>query len=422
MTKPKAIQAIEAKMRTFEDKMQKAQETLLDQQRLNQEAMQKEQRLYQQDMQKQIERNQQGMQKQIEQNHLSLQQQQDKLQKSMEFMMERLLGGRTQGEDLRSKPSESALSTAESHYLYDQPEENVRRHQSRGSRTFDYSKIQPIPDDAEYKDFRIWRKKWEANAKNKTMHVFSRDEQISAVMDAMGPCAAEIAETCCMIQPYDPDITVEIILDSLQGYYKNTQSKVVDRLNFEQRTQGEHETFGKFRCALKELAEIAEVCQHCRSEQIAVKIIQGTKDEEVRRKMMRFREIPSLEEAAQLCQAYETADKSSEKLNKKRKISKISTYKEYKRKERDRSSDSNSDKDQCSYCGGEYHHRDQCFAKDKTCQKCKKKGHFARMCITKETRGRNHSKYRDSSPPRDITTIIAANESLACKQKLKHLM
>ncbi len=163
-----------------------------------------------------------------------------------------------------------------------------------GSRTVDYTKIDPIPADAEYHEFRVWKEKWQTNAMNKTLSAFSRQEQVSAIIDAMGRTAASILKTYQKLDMRDPDITVDIILDALNQYYRDNRSIAVDRVAFHERKQGDNESFAVFVCALEELADDAEVCKHCREDQIITQILVGCKDGEVRRELFKKKTIPEL--------------------------------------------------------------------------------------------------------------------------------
>ncbi len=78
------------------------------------------------------------------------------------------------------------------------------RNPGRGNRIFDYSKIEAIPEDAEYHDFRVWRELWVTNAKNKTMELLSRDEQVTALKDAIGHAASGIGNSFTSVKLSSP--------------------------------------------------------------------------------------------------------------------------------------------------------------------------------------------------------------------------
>ena len=58
-------------------------------------------------------------------------------------------------------------------------------------------------------------------------------------------------------------MTVQVILDELQRYFRSNQSVTVDRRNFERAGQREGETFDGFVTRLKGLAADADLCRVC---------------------------------------------------------------------------------------------------------------------------------------------------------------
>ena len=100
----------------------------------------------------------------------------------------------------------------------------------------------------------------------------------------MRPYAAEIMEMFEEIDPNEPDVTAKAILHRFfTKILQKTTKQSCWSSCLEGRVQGENEPFAKFRCTLKELAEIAEVCNECRKRQIVSKMIVGIRDDEARR-------------------------------------------------------------------------------------------------------------------------------------------
>ncbi len=281
------------------------------------------------------------------------------------------------------------------------------RNPGRGNRIFDYSKIEAIPEDAEYHDFRVWRERWDANAKNKTMELFSRDEQVTALMDAIGHAAAGIVKSYTSVDLSSPDTTVEQILNALREYYRKNRSIIADGVDFRKRTQGDNESFTKFRCALDELADDAELCNHCRERQIVEQIIVGIRDDTVKDKLLEIDPYPTLEEAVKICHKAEIASKNRKCIDARKEVCKVSSYKKNKQRDRSESRNRHNSRDRnfgCKYCGGDKHPREKCRAKDKTCDKCGVKGHFKSVCRAKDSCGNDTGRGR--SKDRTVSSIF----------------
>lgn len=54
----------------------------------------------------------------------------------------------------------------------------------------------------------------------------------------------------------------------------------------------------------------------------------------------------------------------------------------------------------CSYCGGQYHRRENCPAWCQTCRCCGKQGHFAKVCRASRDNKRHHCHKKDRREPR----------------------
>ncbi len=283
------------------------------------------------------------------------------------------------------------------------------RNPGRGNRIFDYSKIEAIPEDAEYHDFRVWRERWDANAKNKTIELFSRDEQVTALMDAIGHAAAGIVKSYTSVDLTDPETTVEDVLNALRQHYRQNRSIIADGVDFRKRMQGDMESFTKFRCALDELADDAELCKHCRERQIVEQIIVGINDDIVKDKLLEIDPYPTLEQAVKICHKAEIASKNRKCIDAKKEINKISSYKKSKGMIRRDTSESpdrhehHEKKRDCKYCGGEPHPRDRCWAKDKICNNCGIRGHLKVKC---RTRNRLKDEDEDDSNERYVSTVL----------------
>ncbi len=261
------------------------------------------------------------------------------------------------------------------------PAQHGAQHHPQGPRTLDVSSITPLAQDANYRKFREWRESWENNGRIKQLNSFSREVQVYALATAAGPHATRVLKTHLGLDLDAPGTTADVALDGLQRYYRDQRNIVVDRVAFHKRRQQQTETFDEFRFSLVDMAEDAELCNHCRDSQIVTQIIVGTRDEKARHDLLQKKDFPSLADTVELCRALEMAHKNQEKLERGRSINRVSTYKQGQRN-RSQSGDRQGDKDsKCGNCGRTpKHSRDQCPAKDKECNNCKKTGHFKSVC------------------------------------------
>lgn len=122
------------------------------------------------------------------------------------------------------------------------------------ARAFRFDAISHLPQDADFRTFRLWKKQWYNNARVYRLSSFPQDVQVYSLVTALGPHATQIAETHHNIDLDDSQTTVDLILSSLNDYFRAQRNVAVDRVTFRSRRQEDGETFDHFRFALEELA------------------------------------------------------------------------------------------------------------------------------------------------------------------------
>ncbi len=277
----------------------------------------------------------------------------------------------------------------------------------RGPRTFDYSAITQLAQDSTYRDFKEWQETWNNNARVKQFNTFDRETQVYSIVSAAGPHASRVLKTHLSINLDDNGTTAETIMQGLQTYYRDQRSVVVDRVAFRKCRQKANETFDEFRFRLVDMADDADLCEHCKDTQIVTQIIYGLKHEKPKNELLQKRAFPTLDDTVQLCRAFEVADRNQAKLE-GREVNRVSAYKQGKTRQqqqeagtrgrsssRDRNTNNNSG-EKCNYCGRKKHKSpDDCPAKGSECANCHKKDHWAKVCRSKDTASRPSS---DNAP------------------------
>jgi hypothetical protein len=239
-------------------------------------------------------------------------------------------------------------------------------------------------------------------AKQQSLDKLTRSQQVYSLISVLGPRIQKIIEKHLKINIEDPDITCEILLDRFQAHLRSKRNVALDRVAFSERKQHSGETIEEFRVALEELADDAEICGHCREEQITTRIIAGVRSTYCREKLLQMSPFPSLEEAMKLCLSKDTAEENemelrgtrSNYINRRSK----SNYRSQEERARSPSPGETSDEDaaeKCSYCGEAPHKkRRDCKAYGHKCSKCNRFNHFSSLCLT---RSRSQPSARNNS-------------------------
>lgn len=251
------------------------------------------------------------------------------------------------------------------------------------TKAFDISHLEEIPSGARFRDFRLWREAWEANGKRHKLHLFGREEQVYAFLQAAGTRAARVLKFHFKVDPDHVDTSVDRMTRLLEDYYRASQSETVAGVRFAQRAQRPGESFDDFRFALDELAADAEFCGHCEDRRLAEQLIAGLEDGEVRAELLRLRK-PSVDQVVELCRAHEVAARENKvtvrgSLRDGAVVDAVRARTAYKERQRDEMAAKTKGK--CSSCGGREHARPAaCPAAESRCHRCGERGHWKPRC------------------------------------------
>ena len=175
------------------------------------------------------------------------------------------------------------------------------------------------------------------------------------------------------------------VIAKLDWFFQVRKNTIFERAKFNHRCQGEDETAEQFITALFALAENCNYGD-LRDELIRDRLVVGIKDTALSEHLQMDPDL-TLDKAMKAVRQRETVREQQTILNKAEmstgtpdKLDSVKTKakgrQQYKKK---------SDSKPCGQCGKSYHSRDKCPAKDATCYKRQKKGHFSSQCFSKQT-------------------------------------
>ena len=133
---------------------------------------------------------------------------------------------------------------------------------------------------------------------------------------------------------------------------------------------------------MKNLANEADMCDHCMDQRLVTQIMMGIEDNELRQKLLTINPFPDVKTVVDICRSSEYAKKDSSTLESS-KVSKVTSYQKQKRenvKEKMDNSSNFTKSESCFHCNRKWHPRKYCPAIDSICNKCNKKGHWAIAC------------------------------------------
>lgn len=214
------------------------------------------------------------------------------------------------------------------------------------------------------------------------------ERKIALLLTIAGAEAIEVFNTFVYEQPDDKD-KYEEVLKKFDEHCLAKKNETYERYVFRSRLQQPGESFENF---LTDLKIKAQSCNFgdLKNSMIRDQIVFGTNEKKLREKLLREAEL-TLESAIKICQSSELAkqhaltfqaapsNSENEPVNAvtmKRKV--MSKF-----RQKDRKRENEQTQFSCKKCG-ETHKPRQCPAFGKTCAKCKKKNHYAKMCRTEK--------------------------------------
>ena len=178
----------------------------------------------------------------------------------------------------------------------------------------------------------------------------------------------EIYETLDVPAGYDD------LKNALTDKFSPAQNKEYERFNFRKAMQEKEESLDQFCTRLRQLAKF---CQFADKEaELKSQLIMGCRSAQLRRKALS--EDINLENLLQFGRAKEVAEEQARRMESDSSGAVAERVNKMKKAKPQKMS-----KKSCYRCGGEYPHQGECPAINKDCRKCGKKGHFSKVCRTR---------------------------------------
>ena len=218
-----------------------------------------------------------------------------------------------------------------------------------------------------------WRRRFEQFRVASGLRKEDEETQVSTLLYCLGDDADDVL-TSNNISEEDRKKYAEVI-GKFDSYFKMRKNVIFERARFNARVQTEGESIEQFITALYHLVE------HCeygplKEEMIRDRLVVGIRDSSLSERLQMDDQL-TLEKAKKLVRQRE-AVKEQQSFLKKEECS----LEYIKQKPTGSSARTKAKTSLCSRCG-KSHTRDYCPARDVTCFKCNRRGHFGKMCFSK---------------------------------------
>lgn len=184
------------------------------------------------------------------------------------------------------------------------------------------------------------------------------------------------------------DNDIETVMRKFEEFCMGTTHEAFESYRFHSRAQEQNETIEAY---VAELRKLARGCnfENFEDRMIRDRILVGCKSDHVREKLLENPKL-TLKKAIEIARAYEA---SQVKLTEMRDLAvdRISSHHKKKTQTAERKYVPNEkkkfgQKKKCTRCGYDIHQAKECPAMKAECNKCKKVGHFASQCRTREVK------------------------------------
>ena len=214
-------------------------------------------------------------------------------------------------------------------------------------------------------------------------------------------------------------------LEKLNAHFNPCKNIAFERHVFRQATQRADESMDAF---VTRLRTLAKTCQFdtdtSLDEMLRDQVIEKCASNALRRRLLREQEL-TLNNLLSLARSFQLADRQAleieQKFESSTHLNSIERNRDFQQPRRNsaKREDNNRQKCVCYCCGNEGHRAKdvQCPALDKTCRRCGKSGHFARVCRQKTNKPKQYRENArqleqsddDSSENECLLTLTAHN-------------
>ena len=230
-----------------------------------------------------------------------------------------------------------------------------------------------------------WRRRFEQYRLASGLSKESEERQINTLLYCLGEEAEDILTSTNISDENRKNY--DSVLASFDGFFKVRKNVIIERAKFNKRSQLPDEPAEQFIASLYNLASDCNFGD-LKNELIRDRIVVGIRDASLSERLQTEPEL-TLERAKTLVRQREAVRVQQQTL-KGEKMETPSLVDAMSHKPNRKPSHHKSQRQltseppkKCIRCDRNPHPRDACPAKDVTCRKCQKKGHFAAVCLTK---------------------------------------
>ena len=235
--------------------------------------------------------------------------------------------------------------------------------------------------------WKKWRQVWDSYEIVSQLARQTDQYRVATFITCIGSDALEIYNSLPLESETDKT-RMDTVLSLMEAHCVGATNEIYERFQFQRRQQEPGETIEQFVTALRALARTCGFADTL-EERVRDQIVYGVCENGLRKQLLQKRGL-TLHECVDTCRAFEATNKQLKVMTEEKQV--ISAMKGQQGKDATHAKKSNTRKQtsrqgettpktSCKYCGWQHEKgAAKCPAYGKTCAKCKKKNHYARMC------------------------------------------
>ena len=205
----------------------------------------------------------------------------------------------------------------------------------------------------------------------------AEDKQVPWLLNIIGAKTYTLLRT--LVVPAQPkQKTMAESTTVLKEHYEPKTLIIARRFYFHRRDQAAHETVAEYIAELRKLATPCEFGEYL-DQALRDRLVCGLRSEAIQKRLLSEAEL-SLTKAVTTAQSMEAADLEAKSLR----VDKSVVNMVSKATSSGTRQTPVSIKKACRHCGKNNHSSDKCFYKEATCHICKKTGHLAKVCNSRQ--------------------------------------
>ena len=231
-------------------------------------------------------------------------------------------------------------------------------------------------------DWPRWKRRFEQFRVASGLSQDDASKQVNTLLYCLGEEAEDVLASTNPSR--EETQAYNVVMLKFDSFFKIRKNVIFERARFNRRKQLEGESAEQY---ITHLYQLAENCDYgeLKSEMIRDRLVVGIKDSALSENLQIDADL-TLEKAKKRIRQREAVQEQQQLL----KGGTSSTLEEIRShrggfKNRPRAKPSPKHPKQCTRCGKELHSRDKCPARDVTCHRCQKKGHYSTQCYSKGT-------------------------------------